>query len=354
MATANRVSVNINGIQLSMTLMKSKFPGTDFLTKERFSQGAQIAYISSNFLTQEQRTALFGQNKPANSIVVQFPLREAKEIIPPEPKKSNFTPSEYQQAIKEALLTTNHHLLIEALAGSGKTSTLVWLVEQLAELGMTKSMSIIYLAFNKSIQEELTERLIGTNVPALTTHSFGFRLLKNNFGNITLRSGKIRELFVSVLCDEFSLPYDENGIDVVKKSNEYRYRSNIKKLAGFIKNWAIFPDNGFSKEQKEVITQFLDIYNIGIIVYDKDGKPKKNPSPEEIAYYKEKVVDWACQAVLRSIPKPGQNLPNIDYDDMLYLPMVLNLTMPKYDLILTDESQDFNKCQILMLERMAA
>ena len=42
----------------------------------------------------------------------------------------------------------------------------------------------------------------------------------------------------------------------------------------------------------------------------------------------------------------------VDYDDMLYLPLALDLPFPKFHLVLTDESQDFNAAQELILQKL--
>src|SRR5262249_6401695 len=94
---------------------------------------------------------------------------------PPPPKKSafkEFTPSKYQNTIGDKLVQTTKHLFIEALAGCGKTGTLIWLVRKLKEKGLTLNKAIVYLAFNTAIKDELVDKLEGTGVPALTTHSF--------------------------------------------------------------------------------------------------------------------------------------------------------------------------------------
>lgn len=66
----------------------------------------------------------------------------------------------------------------------------------------------------------------------------------------------------------------------------------------------------------------------------------------------DQVARLAADLVIRSIPVEGEPLTSVDGDDMIYLPLVLNLPYPQYDLVLTDESQDFNKCQIEALLRM--
>jgi superfamily I DNA/RNA helicase len=55
------------------------------------------------------------------------------------------------------------------------------------------------------------------------------------------------------------------------------------------------------------------------------------------------VVDLVPQ-VLDLCTKPQEDR-RMDFDDMIWLPVKLQLPAVKYDLLLTDESQDLNKCQ---------
>jgi superfamily I DNA/RNA helicase len=64
------------------------------------------------------------------------------------------------------------------------------------------------------------------------------------------------------------------------------------------------------------------------------------------------LIHYACRVVIENLPAQNHKMTEIDFDDMLYLPLVLSLPIPKYDLVLTDESQDFNLCQILILEKL--
>ena len=92
------------------------------------------------------------------------------------------TPSHRQQAVYNTWQNENCNILIGAVAGSGKTTTLMGLLE------MCKHRTL-FLAFNKSIQEEIqntinTKKLIQGK--AMTMHSLGYTALKSCFSNITV------------------------------------------------------------------------------------------------------------------------------------------------------------------------
>ncbi len=84
-----------------------------------------------------------------------------------------FTPSEYNLAIREEWRTSNKNIGIKARAGSGKTSQLLWMAEDV-EAGL-------FVSFSKSIVEELAGKLKerGSKMTARTGHSLGLAACKN-------------------------------------------------------------------------------------------------------------------------------------------------------------------------------
>src|SRR5678816_2391888 len=79
------------------------------------------------------------------------------------------TPTPEQTAIIEAATTTSDNLLISALAGAAKTSTLVMIAQALPNTTM------LCLAFNKRIATEMQERL-PSNCKAQTLNSLGHQV----------------------------------------------------------------------------------------------------------------------------------------------------------------------------------
>lgn len=80
----------------------------------------------------------------------------------------SFTPTDEQQAAID-LFRTGDNVVIEAAAGTGKTSTL----RQLADVN--PNARGLYLAFNKAIATEAEQKFAGTNVVAKTAHSLAYR-----------------------------------------------------------------------------------------------------------------------------------------------------------------------------------
>ena len=98
-------------------------------------------------------------------------------------KKKNidlgFTPSVYQEKIFDFVQHGVGNAVIKAGAGAGKTLTIVSAMKL-----VPKSKKCLFIAFNKSIVEELTRRLDGyDNCYVKTIHSLGYLIVRRNLGS---------------------------------------------------------------------------------------------------------------------------------------------------------------------------
>lgn len=134
--------------------------------------------------------------------------------------------SKYQLDIFHAVKNSSKNIVVNAVAGSGKTFTIVNACKQLA---MPKQ-DILFLAFNKSIVDELSVK-IGAYAEVRTCHSFGMSALYKAFGgrkpivkqdkwrNIAQnRFGAVYgdDLTPSVLAQTMSL-FDKCRLDLIQK-----------------------------------------------------------------------------------------------------------------------------------------
>ncbi len=84
--------------------------------------------------------------------------------------------SQYQQAIFDFIIEGKGNAVINAVAGAGKTFTIV---NALSLIPSDKK--VLFLAFNKHIVTELQGRLQGiSNVEVATLHSFGNKVVRNS------------------------------------------------------------------------------------------------------------------------------------------------------------------------------
>ncbi len=223
-----------------------------------------------------------------------------------------FRPSKYQSAIFDWMIQSSirkngqKNLIVEARAGSGKTTTAI-------EAGklVPNSEEAAYIAFNKHIATELQSRL-PRNVYAATYHSMGNRAIRLALGNnITMDNDKVEKML--------RMKYDR-----------FRYGHNfpiIKKLVSLCKSNLIEPTEINLRDLSYYHLIQLDEYNSADFVIDavQEILGTDKVSMQRLA---EKNSNW------------------IDFDDMCYLPVILDMNVPKYDTMFVDELQDTNKVQI--------
>ena len=98
----------------------------------------------------------------------------------------SFKPSIYQQAVFNFIANCNGNAVIQAVAGSGKTPTII----QSLNLIPTNKR-ILMLAFNKSIANELKEK-VPFHFELVSFDPSGFASLRNSIrGRIQVKSNKV-------------------------------------------------------------------------------------------------------------------------------------------------------------------
>lgn len=129
--------------------------------------------------------------------------------------------SKYQQAIFTAVRDTQESLLISAVAGSGKTTTIVEAIKH-----VPREQSVLFCAFNKSIADTLKSRITSPNATCATLHSLGLRAWQSHIGGGAKVDG--RKMW-DLAKDQLSWEDRRNG--------------QVVKLVGLGKQYGIVPGN---------------------------------------------------------------------------------------------------------------
>ena len=232
------------------------------------------------------------------------------------------------------------HLIIEALAGTGKTTTLVEGLKVVRGLptkftpspqqaliwdAMGRSRgarSICFCAFNVSIKEELSKRM-PEGCQAKTLHGLGFGAIAKALGRdakITVNEHGER------VCDFIAEIMDKPFKELRKDRPEFI--SGLRRLVSLCKMTLTGPQHGSDAETPE---QFEESLHGLCGLYDVEVNPEE---------WEESV-----KLVPQVLEKCAQLSSTIDFDDMPWLPVVLNLPVWRNDLLLVDEAQDLNRCQ---------
>jgi len=225
--------------------------------------------------------------------------------------------SPFQTAIFEAVARTKDSLIIEAVAGSGKTTTIVEAIKH-----VPSNQSVCFLAFNKSIADELKRRITAPNARCMTLHSAGFSAWRKYLGGNSFEC-KVDSRKTSNIIREY-----------LEKEDQWRYGAEMSKLVGLAKGAGIVPAShketytGLVEDDDAIWEEMIDFYEL-----DRDGCS----------------IELAREILGFSI---GISATTIDYDDMLYMPIVGGAVFDKSDVIFLDESQDVNGIQMEIVDRM--
>lgn len=226
--------------------------------------------------------------------------------------------SDEQEAIWDYLLNGESHVIIGAGPGTGKTWTSVQYC-----LRAPRRLAIQIIAFNKHIATEANGKLRASgcnNATACTTHSLGLRMLRDRFPGIGAPNADKMQEILELLSPE---PTFDKG----------RWRRTLNmaaRLCGYTKNYLLdFRGNMFTDEL-ETICDHHGVETGGVF---SEALPLVVPALE------------AC------IQQAGVS---VDFDDMIWLPVMLDLTLRNPAAVtIIDELQDCNKVQHQLALRAA-
>lgn len=239
---------------------------------------------------------------------------------------SKFVPSKYQQALFTWIKEGQGSAIVEAVAGSGKTTSV------LQSLNMIDSKkSILFLAFNKSIATELQERA-PKYVNCMTMNSLGHKAVMKRFGYLQLETTKTK-MIIERMIDASLMSVNEGyslGFVVTKLVAMAKAVGISPKISGKI---SLLEDNYTTWEN------LMDHYDVEV--------GSSDTPIDQVKAMTLRAIDLARTALDLSI----KETKIIDFNDQLYLPVVYGLPFPQYDWVFVDEAQDISAIQRVMLTK---
>jgi superfamily I DNA/RNA helicase len=231
--------------------------------------------------------------------------------------------SSYQQAIFDAVANSDSNLAINAVAGSGKTTTIVHAASLLQG-------DVAFLAFNKHIVGEL-ERRLPKNVLAMTIHSLGYKALARK-RRPTMSEYKHADIIDALLAQTMegrSAAYKRAISRLVDLT-----RLTLTNLADHDAAGELISHHGISAQIAEAVDELSDQIPGGRWSYN--------------GLYG-RVIRMAAMVIAEGI-KEYRETGRIDFTDMLYLPVELQLAPHRYDVVLVDEAQDLSAAQLALVQ----
>lgn len=222
---------------------------------------------------------------------------------------SIFIPSQQQQIFFDWVIYESGSCVLEAVAGAGKTTTLVH------ALSLMKG-NIFFGAYNKKIAVEIGEKVQKanlTNVTASTMHAEGFKIWRRAANGVKIEANKCRNIFRAKILEMRDARQED-------QANELgQLESQILSLVSYAKQAGV----GILKPMSDdsIWHDMIEHFNVDCL--EKDT-----------------LVIRAARGLLKKSISLDFKL--IDFDDMIYAPLVHNAKAYGYDWVLIDEAQDTN------------
>lgn len=220
---------------------------------------------------------------------------------------------------------------LEAVAGSGKTTTLVAAVTSIAELKPFSDVTCV--AFNKSIADEMGGRM-PASVRCKTMNAIGHGAwIRKLGGKLTLDKNKTRSIINELHGKSWEIP---------------ETMEDLMKLVGLAKVNGIVPERTPYHEDVELVVE-----NANPLVWDE-----KSAWQQLIDHFDLSIEDDYVDAAIEE----ARNIINlgiewafngiIDFNDQLYMPVCFGGKWFKSDRVLIDEAQDISSINRVMLRNI--
>lgn len=211
---------------------------------------------------------------------------------------------------------------INAVAGSGKTTTLLEYAKR------NSNLKILYLAYNKSLQISLQEKLKDYNLPYMhisTIHSLAYNRIEAYNYNL---AHDLKNQIIENLLIKHELTVNQKNYYPIPE-----YIALMKDLVNFYCNSSLIPLDSklleSYKKQSDLGAKILELLN-------KNEKRVIEHLKTILSAMKNKIIDATHDFYLK----------------MFYLNKKISTNLP-YDLILVDEAQDISDVMIGIVENQS-
>lgn len=245
-------------------------------------------------------------------------------------------------AAKSKSSKTLPNLAVDALAGTGKTTTIVEAVRILkgekSKLKPSPQQQAIWeeicrspkdstvgmTSFGKAIADELGERMPKVEgVFASTNHAFGNRAIKASFDKVFMDKRMLGDWILGMTGLEFGdFAKTYPGLFGVAKKMVSLSKSELLGFDGE----ELLAQN--SPKWGTLIQQLCEHH---AIEFEREG-------------YFGMIAEWVPNILHKSINVMAK-LGKYTMDDMIWVPVVMKLNIPKSDVLIIDEYQDLNRAQ---------
>lgn len=236
--------------------------------------------------------------------------------------------STYQNTIFDAVQNGTGNIAVNAVAGSGKTTTIVHAASLLP-----RGRRVVFLAFNKHVVNELKDRL-PSSVDCMTIHSLGIKACYKGYtgaGKVAVDEHKYADLVDTLVSNMRNVPPAVHGV----------FTRTVVQLVNLSRLTVTDLSNG------EAVDDMIAHFDLAADLLDA-----ANDMEMSLDWLLSEAVDTAKLAIERGNAM-YRNRGVIDFTDMLYLPVKFSLPVWSYDVVMVDEAQDLNRAQLEIVLKAA-
>lgn len=267
------------------------------------------------------------------------------------------TPTVAQNAIYDFVEHGQGNGIIDAVAGAGKTTTLMECVDHIPN-----PKDVLYCAFNTSIRKEIQKKFQqrGKSIAVKTIHSLGFQILRTAFKRkVELTDNKYRLIIENHDFFESLVP----TINSILDANHFLSIQEIRQLQ-------VRPDS-LTWDDKNALNESAHFVNVIIAqICNINDKYRLTLSDDSFDSYRALVDHFnllsdgddsdttlklymvAHQKLLKEGNSIAISHNIIDFTDQLYLPTVLQLeSKVRYGFVFVDECQDLSRAQLSIVKK---
>lgn len=227
--------------------------------------------------------------------------------------------SDEQNAIFNFVKNGKGNIMVKAGAGCGKTFTATNATRFMIDMIEDTKQSVIAVSFNKSIAKELGRKYeeMGLDADSSTVHSTGNTNYRRFNPKMKVRLGKIKDIVFDIIDDDHDLKYA---------------RWPMIKLINFAR------DYGFGIKGCPAIDDVSAWENI--------------IAHQDVSFSADVDISEVIDAAIRVLKASNKMVDVIDFGDMVYLPILLDIPFKQYDWVIVDEAQDTNVVRKLIIQKL--
>ena len=272
-------------------------------------------------------------SKPSDNEVMSptasNPVQES--FFPEVAPITTYTWSPQQEIVFDFVDNCTGHAVVIAVAGAGKTTTLIECFKRIVK----KGQRVVFLAFNNKIAKEIRTKVeaagLEKSVKISTFHAHGMGIWMKANPTCKVEGDKPGNAGYW----KFNRIVDE--IEAEHGPMPFMYKAFVRRARDLARQSLFgFEVNLMDKEAWLALVDHYDLDDEIAEIAEEDGVYL---STDELQNHVFQALNWTVRAIRKGIELSREV---IDFEDMIYMPLVSQIQVWQNDWVLVDEAQDTN------------